>query len=206
MSHYLVKVMLAIARRTRTKLKTIGKSSFLTVGKGCHISKGSRLWAPNKLSIADNVYIGKDVTIECDAEIFSYVLIANRVALIGRLDHDFRTVGVPVRFSSWNGSTETPTEKIIIKEDVWLGYGVIVLAGVRIVWGAIVAAGSVVTRDVPNYSIVAGTPAKVIGTRFDEETIREHEQMIENGVFRFSEKGEKYWVVEPAGKAFQDGN
>lgn len=197
---YILKsTLLAIARRTQTKLKTIGKSKFLTVGKGFHIGKGSRLWASNKLTIADNVYIGKDVTIECNADIGSYVLIANRVALLGRLDHDFRVVGTPVRFSPWVGESNQ-ADKVIIEDDVWLGYGSIVLTGVRIGRGSIIAAGSVVTKDIPAYSIAAGIPAKVIDKRFDDETIIKHEQMIKNGTFVFSEKGSKYWIVK-AGKS-----
>ncbi len=203
---YVISTFLAIARFTHTQLKLIGKSKFLSVGKGLHVGKGSRLWAPDKLSIADNVYIGKDVTIECNAEISSYVLIANRVAIIGRLDHDFRTVGIPVRFSPWVGDLNKQAEKVVIEEDVWLGYGVIVLSGVRISRGSIIAAGSVVTKDIPPYSIAVGIPAKVIDTRFDEKTISKHENIIANGEFVFSEKGSKYWVVKPGTCENQDGN
>ena len=189
--------ILAFARRTQTQLKILGKSRFLTTGKGLHIGKGSRLWAPKKLTIADNVYIGKDVTIECNAEIGSYVLMANRVALIGRLDHDFRAVGFPVRFAPWAGESNEQNDKVIIEDDVWLGFGVIVLSGVHIGRGAIIAAGSVVTKNIPAYAIAAGTPAKVIKQRFDEKTVIQHEQMIKNGTFIFSEKGAKHWVVQP---------
>ncbi len=62
---------------------------------------------------------------------------------------------------------------IVIKDDVWIGFGSIILSGVTIGQGAVVAAGSVVTKDVPPYSIVGGTPAKVIKYRFDKETINE---------------------------------
>lgn len=197
---------LALARRTQTKFKTFGKSKFLTTGKGLHIGKGTRLWSPNKLTIADNVYIGKDVTIECNAEIGSYVLMANRVALVGRLDHDFRAVGFPVRFAPWVGESDEQNDKVIIEDDVWLGYGVIVLSGVHIRRGAIIAAGSVVTKDIPAYAIAAGTPAKVIKQRFDEKTIAQHEQMIKNGTFVFSEKGAKHWVVQPGIREDYDQN
>lgn len=54
---------------------------------------------------------------------------------------------------------------IIVGRDVWLGYGAVVLAGVRIGDGAIVGAGAIVRSDVPEYAIVAGNPAKVVGTR-----------------------------------------
>ena len=54
---------------------------------------------------------------------------------------------------------------VILGEDVWLGAGVIVLDGVRIGRGSIVGAGSVVTREIPEYSVAVGVPARVIGTR-----------------------------------------
>ncbi len=62
---------------------------------------------------------------------------------------------------------------IVISDDVWIGFGSIILSGVTIGQGAVVAAGSVVTKDVPPYAIVGGTPAKVIKYRFDEKTINE---------------------------------
>lgn len=67
-----------------------------------------------------------------------------------------------------------PTTKgdIKIGSDVWIGTGAMVMSGVQIGDGAVVAARSVVTKDVPPYSIVGGVPAKVINYRFDQETIR----------------------------------
>ena len=60
---------------------------------------------------------------------------------------------------------------IIIGNDVWLGANVIVVDGVKIGDGAIVAAGSVVTKDIPPYTIVGGVPAKIIKYRFEKEEI-----------------------------------
>ena len=59
------------------------------------------------------------------------------------------------------------TAPIVIRDDVWLGTGVTVLAGVNIETGAVVAAGSVVTQDVAPYAIVAGSPARKISERDD---------------------------------------
>ena len=59
-----------------------------------------------------------------------------------------------------------------IGNDVWIGYGAFIKAGVTIGDGAIIAAGAVVVKDVPPYAIVGGTPAKIIKYRFDEETIK----------------------------------
>ena len=59
----------------------------------------------------------------------------------------------------------------VVGHDVWLGYSALVLPGVRIGHGAVVAAASVVARDVPPYAIVAGNPARVIRSRFAEEDV-----------------------------------
>ncbi len=61
---------------------------------------------------------------------------------------------------------------IIIDDDVWIGFGVTILSGVKIGQGAIVAAGAVVTKDIPPYAIVGGIPARIIKYRFDEEKIK----------------------------------
>ena len=60
---------------------------------------------------------------------------------------------------------------IIVDDDVWIGYRSTVLSGVHIGQGAVIAAGSVVTSDVPPYAIVGGVPAKVIKYRFPQEII-----------------------------------
>lgn len=193
----------AMMRRARTFLKVCGKSSFLTSGKDLHIGKGGRLWAPKRLSIGDSVYIGKDVHIEANCTIGNYCLLANNVAIVGRLDHDFRSVGYPMRFAPWIGSLRFPCKHIedeaVIEDDVWLGYGAIVLTGVRVGRGSVIAAGSVVVCDIPPYSIAAGVPAKIIGARFDSpEIINLHEKLIKMGRFKFSERGYDFSLIEHA--------
>lgn len=61
---------------------------------------------------------------------------------------------------------------IVVDDDVWIGYGATIMSGVHIGKGAVIAAGAVVVKDVPPYSIVGGVPAKVIKYRFPED-IRE---------------------------------
>ena len=62
---------------------------------------------------------------------------------------------------------------IVIGNDVWIGYEAVIMAGVHIGDGAIIAARAVVTKDVPPYTIVGGTPAKEIRKRFDTEVIQQ---------------------------------
>jgi acetyltransferase-like isoleucine patch superfamily enzyme len=137
------------------------------------------MWAKHSIVIGDNFYIGKFSQIECDAEIGNNVMMANRVALVGRYDHNYMQVGVPTRLASrisdkdynWKGLNE----KVVISDDVWIGYGAIVLSGVSIGQGSIIAAGSLVTKDIEPFSIYGGVPAKKIKNRFDnEEELKEH--------------------------------
>ena len=204
----MLKVIMAGLRRAQTQLAVAGKRRFLTAGDGLHVGRGSRLWAPRSLQIGRCVYIGKHVNIEANAEIGDYCLIANHVALIGRHDHDFSAVGFPMRFSPWIGSKKFPSkyvdEKIVIGADTWIGFGAKILTGVVIGKGCVVAAGSIVTKDIPPYAIAAGTPARVVGMRFSSlQEIIQHEQMISDGLFGFSEKGYDDCVIMP-GK-FQAG-
>lgn len=85
-------------------------------------------------------------------------------------------------FSTYTFKTECFGEKeseslckgpITVCDDVWIGYGTIILSGVTIGQGAVVGAGSVVTKDVEPYSIVGGNPAKLIKYRFSKELIEE---------------------------------
>ena len=61
--------------------------------------------------------------------------------------------------------------KIIVEDDVWIGYGATILSGVKLGQGAVVATGAVVTKDVPEYAIVGGVPARIIKYRFSPEVI-----------------------------------
>jgi chloramphenicol O-acetyltransferase type B len=132
-----------------------------------------RLWAKNKIVIGRDFYIGRDSFIESDVIIGNDVIWANRVALVGRYDHNYQQIGRPIRHAeqvrdkdySWHGLNNMTT----IGDDVWVGYNTTILSGVNIGTGSIIAAGSVVTKDVEAYSIYAGVPAKKIKNRFDSE-------------------------------------
>lgn len=196
-------VLLANLRSMQTRLLLLGTHNFVIYGPHLHIGKGTRIWAPKAIRIGSHVYIGKQVHIEANCEIGDYCLLANRVAIVGRHDHDFTAVGFPMRYAPWIGSKRFPSPhinvKAVIESDVWLGYGVTVLTGTTVGRGSVVAAGSVVTNDIPPYSVAAGAPAKVIGKRFaDDETIARHEAAIRAGRFAFSERGYDHCVIEPA--------
>lgn len=197
-------VLLAALRRVATWLRAWRWRAVLEVGRDCHIGAGCRFWAPRGIRVGKSCYLGREVTIETNASIGDYVLIANRVALVGRRDHEYSRIGVPVRFGRWVGGWDSDPavacEEVVVGSDVWLGFGCIVLSGVSVGRGAIVAAGSVVVSDVAPYAIVGGVPARELGRRFSSrEAIEKHEAGIASGRFRSSERGYKAWTVEPGG-------
>ena len=151
----------------------------VVAGPGLRLGMGAIIDAPRKMEIGRDVWVGKFSTIECDGKIGDFVMIANRVGLIGRFDHDHQFVGRPMRFAPcvWDPDYEVRLE-LIVEDDVWIGYGAIVLSGVTIGRGAVVAAGSLVSANVAPYSIVAGYPARKVGQRFNEEQIAAHEVAV----------------------------
>lgn len=157
----------------------------ISIGSNSTFGRGTVFWAPNKMTIGNNVYIGKYCTLQADIEIGDNIDIANNVGLIGKYDHDFSKVGVSIKDAPWIGDAfydfRGKDQKIIIEDDVWIGFGAVVFTGVKVHRGAIVAAGSIVTHDVPAYAIVAGNPARVVGQRFTEEEIKKHEEILYSG-------------------------
>jgi len=153
-------------------------------GSNAYIGRSVFMWSKHTISVGDNFYIGKYSQIECDAKIGDNVMIANFVALIGRHDHDFRTVGVPVRLSARirddDYAGEGLLEKVTIEDDVWVGHGSIILSGVKIGQGSIIGAGSVVTKDVEPFSICAGNPARMIKKRFANDDERDEHLRLYN--------------------------
>jgi acetyltransferase-like isoleucine patch superfamily enzyme len=141
------------------------------IGSDVHVGILSLLWAPTRLEVGDHTYIGKHCTIQVNGRIGRGVVIANNVGIVGRIDHEYREPGVPLRNGRWVGSdarlAQLPENQVEIGDDVWIGFGAVVLSGVSVGTGAIVAAGSVVTKNVPAFAIVAGIPAREVAKRFD---------------------------------------
>lgn len=112
------------------------------------------------LVLGENSYIGSYSVIGVNSriEIGKDVMIANAVS-IRDTDHNFKDLNVSMLKQG------IQTEPVYIKDNVWLGHGVVITKGVTIHSGAIVAANAVVTKDVPENAIVGGVPAKIIKYR-----------------------------------------
>ncbi len=134
-----------------------GKLLLNHCGNNVNIEKGAQF--STEVSLGDNSGIGVNATIS------SYVTIGNDVmmgpdCLIYTANHTLQRRDIPMRLQG-----HEQARPVVIGNDVWIGGRVIILPGVHIGDGAVIGAGSVVTKDVPPYAIVGGNPAKVIKER-----------------------------------------
>jgi chloramphenicol O-acetyltransferase type B len=157
--------------RLYTMLQLLLFYRFRSVGR--QVRLGRRLFIlPQKVTLGHNCYIGAGSYLDGDITVGDHSMLANNVAIVGG-DHAFSTPGVMMR----DGGREEwlPT---ILGKDVWIGHGAVILNGVSVGNGAIVAAGSVVTKDVAAFSVVAGNPARHIKWRFDEAGQNVHSAIL----------------------------
>lgn len=104
----------------------------------------------------------------------NYVSIAQNVSFVLNGDHNVNNISTyPFKNKIIDNTIDEAATKgdIIVEDDAWIGYGSIILSGVEIGQGAIIAAGSVVTKNVPPYAVVGGVPAKIIKHRFNKKQI-----------------------------------
>lgn len=131
------------------------------------------------LIAAEFAFVGRRCSLDPGVRIGRYTMLASEVAVLGD-DHLWNFVGVPIQFSGRPQQTDT-----IIEQDVWVGYRALVMRGVRIGRGAVVAAHAVVTSDVSPYTVVAGVPARRIADRFSGELdCRRHDEMLVGEIIR----------------------
>lgn len=117
-------------------------------------------------------YVAKGCRVSPGVSIGAYTMLGPRVQVIGN-DHVYDLPGTPVIFSG-----RPPFKPTLIGRDVWIGANAIVVCGVRIGDGAVVGAGSVVTKDVPSFAVVGGVPARFIKNRFESELEREKHMVM----------------------------
>lgn len=152
------------------------RTSFAFRGGRCSIiRKGSEVGP--KVELGDYSYISGPGSYVEEAQIGKYCSIA-RQTIIGVSGHNYKWVTTsPVITSTHYGfidkdCTEPQRDRPVIGNDVWIGINAIIMRGVTIGDGAVIAASAVVTKDVAPYSIVGGNPAKHIKYRFSEEIIK----------------------------------
>lgn len=159
----------------RSAMLAIATSGEVTAGSNVRVGSGTIIRSLHGLNIEDGVSIGRNCLIEVAGRIGRKTVIAANVGIVGRSDHATDEVGVAVIDSTWVGNRPVKaTDVVDIGQDVWIGYGAIVLSGTSIGDGAVVGAGAVVTRDVPPFAIVGGNPAKPLGERMSAENRERH--------------------------------
>ena len=179
----------------RTKRFSVGEASRVLLGEGKEVLKQIRAWVlvrfryrdarvgksfhvGQSVSIGsgfiagDYVYVGPQSQLPPHVHVGHYSSLSAHVAIVGS-DHNYDNPGVPIVFSG-----RPPSCVTTIGADVLIGHGAILLRGITIGNGAVVGAGSVVTKDVPPYAIVVGLPAKILRYRFDERERMVHEEML----------------------------
>lgn len=163
-------------------------SRFALIDSKSQISKNSKINRFVKIiksSIDDYSYVGPS-SVLTNCEVGKFCSISNYV-LVGPSLHPINHISTsPIFYSPQNGTGTQWTHKATyddfpprtyIANDVWIGLNVIIMGGLKIGNGAIIAANAVVTKDIPPYSIVAGMPAKIIKYRFDDKTIERFENL-----------------------------
>lgn len=128
-----------------------------SAGKDVNIDKGATFAVD--VTIGDESGIGKDCELHGEVHIGDHVMMAPECVFYTR-NHETSRLDVPM-----GKQGETKPEAIYVGNDVWFGRRVMVMPGVHIGDGCIIAAGAVVTKDIPAFSIAGGVPAKVIGSR-----------------------------------------
>ncbi|MES2480145.1 MAG: CatB-related O-acetyltransferase [Bacteroidota bacterium] len=156
-----------------------GKYHSTTVVSNCQLGKkvkvGKHSYCGNS-SIGDFSYLS-GLNIVVNTQIGKFCSIGSFVSICTGNHPTSSFVSTSPVFYSLHGYTFADKEyfkesgTVEIGNDVWIGSNVVVVDNIKIGHGAIVAAGAVVTQDVPDYAIVGGIPARLIRMRFDEETV-----------------------------------
>lgn len=153
---------------------------FKRAGEGCYIGRNC-VFTCDRISMGNKVYIGSGCVFQSahgEIQIGNHVMFGPGVHIHGG-NHIYNQIGVYMdEVTKEKGSDGT----ITIGNDVWVGSNAIILHGVCIGDGAIVGAGSIVTKNVEPYMIVAGNPAKPIKNRFVKEQLIDHLKKMQHRV------------------------
>ncbi len=132
------------------ELLIVAPDGRLNLGHHCTVGLGTRIWAQERIEIGNYVLISHSVDIH-DSDSHPLDMTLRRTDTIGLCEQ-----------KSHVDLSRVKTGAVRIEDDVWIGFKASILKGVTIGRGAVVAAGAVVTNDVPPFALVGGNPAKII--------------------------------------------
>lgn len=145
-----LKIVIGKNTHIRGELLTMNYGGSIEMGDNCFLGEYSRIWSGDRIKIGSNVLISHQVNIS-DTDTHELDANERREGFVNIIRK-----GQPKQ----KGSIKT--KPIVIEDNVWISFNAVILKGVSIGTGAIVAAGAVVTKDVPAYCMVAGNPAVVV--------------------------------------------
>lgn len=158
----------------------IKKGTLGSCGKEVRLGRGMRMYGSKNLTIGNDVGIGEGALFMCTRAkitIGDHVMFGPRVTVITG-GHRMNLVGRYMTSVTEAEKEAGDDRDIIFKGDNWIGANATVLRGVTVGEGAVIAAGAVVTKDVPPYAIVGGVPARVLKMRFTEDEIKQHTELL----------------------------
>ena len=177
-----------------TNLRRISRRIRMCLLLGLFKKHGRNVWFDpdgcytfESISLGSDVFLGLQPVImaaKSSINIGSKVMFGPQVMLIGG-NHNTSQVGAAM--FDVHEKRLCDDLGVTVEDDVWIGSRAIILSGVTVGRGSIVAAGAVVTRSVPPYSVVGGCPARVIRFRWDVETILLHEDAVYGPELRLTE-------------------
>ena len=132
---------------------------FDSVGKNINIERCADFGTGKGISIGNNSGLGIDSVVRGPLTIGDDVMMGRWVNIMTN-SHETSRVDIPM-----NAQGSKPKRKVTIGSDVWIGNRVTILPGVTIGNGVIIGAGAVVTKDVPDYAVVGGVPARILKYR-----------------------------------------
>lgn len=153
-----------LIRRIRS---SVGKHLFDKCGTNINIEKGADFGKGSAISIGNNSGLGINCRVRGPLDIGDNVMMGPDVVILTS-SHNHGRTDIPM-----NAQGHALPKRVSIGNDVWIGTRVIILPGVNIGNGAIIGAGAVVTKDVPDMAVVGGCPAKVIKYRNSENKQRD---------------------------------
>lgn len=168
------KLLQAVHKVTRRIGQAICRPSFRSCGTQVVFDPLNSNFSYRTIEIGSYVFIGGRAWFSCShgrIRIGSHVMFGPGVHILGG-NHRFSTVGVLMYDD--HEKSQGDDLGVTIEDDVWIGANAVILEGVTIARGSVIGAGSVVTRSTVPYSINAGTPAKMIASRFNESQLTEH--------------------------------
>ncbi|MBO6030447.1 MAG: acyltransferase [Prevotella sp.] len=140
---------------------------FAKCGKIRCINRGVYFHRGTFIEIGDESGIGADCDIPEDTIIGKNVMISRNVFILNR-NHKYDRLDIPINDQGYYDAKRT-----VIEDDVWIGLRSILTPGRCVRKGTIVAMGSVLTKDFPEYSVVGGNPAKFIKSRLPEDDLKD---------------------------------